>query len=239
MPESCPKRFARVSALVLALVTTAAATAAAETPYTPLDPSGVNGFDRAFMFRYSATQDHVADAGEVASFLVPATLAFAAPTSDWGEIALMYAGSTALALGSRFALKELVSRDRPYMYFDDPPADKIAEGDGNRSFPSGHAIVAFNGAAFTATVFAMKYPDSPYRWPVTAAAYTLATATAVLRVTGGSHFATDVAAGALIGSLTGFAVPFAYLKFREARGNADTGVNFAPLPSGFIVSIRY
>jgi membrane-associated phospholipid phosphatase len=235
MPESCPKRFALVSALVLAL----AATVAAETPYAPLDPSGINALDRAFMFRYSSTQDHVADAGEVASFLVPATFALAVPSSEWGEIALMYAGSTALALGSRFALKELVSRDRPYMYFDDPPADKIAEGDGTRSFPSGHAIVAFNGAAFTATVFAMKYPDSPCRWPVTAAAYTLATATAILRVTGGSHFVTDVAAGALIGSLTGFAVPFAYLKFRESRGSADTGVNFAPLPSGFIVSIQY
>lgn len=235
MHAPCPKRLI-LAALVLSVAT---ATAIAETAYVPLDPSGINAFDRAFMFSYSATQDKLADVGEVASFLVPATFALAAPTGDWGEVALMYAGSTALAFGSRFALKALISRDRPYLYFEDPPADAIAAGDGNRSFPSGHAIVAFNGAAFTATVFAMKYPDSPYRWPVTGAAYGFAAATAILRVTGGSHFVTDVAAGALIGSFTGFIVPFAYLKFRESRGGADTGVSFAPLPSGFSVSIRY
>mgnify|MGYP001567516494 CR=1 FL=1 len=111
MPELCPKRFAVVAAAVLALAVPFCASA--ETVFVPHDPVSVNAFDRAFMFPYSATQDRLGDVAQVASLLVPVAFAAVAPGDDWGELALLYAGSSALALGSRFALKELVTRERP------------------------------------------------------------------------------------------------------------------------------
>ena len=58
----------------------------------------------------------------------------------------------------------------------------------------------------------MKYPDSKWRVPVTVAAYALAGTTASLRIASGSHFSSDVLAGALIGSFSGFIVPFVSYK---------------------------
>lgn len=205
----------------------------------PLDRECVNAFDRPLMFSYSKTMDTVSDFSQYAAFLVPAAFLFAAPKDDYLGIGMMYAGSTALALGARYGLKAAFNRERPYMYFDNPPAALIASGDNLDSFPSGHVIMAFSGAAFTATLFAMKYPDSKWRFPVTVAAYALAGTTASLRISSGSHFATDVLAGALIGSFSGFIVPFVSYKagWVGASGGSNTdggsGLTVTPTSIGF------
>lgn len=82
--------------------------------------------------------------------------------------------------------------------------------------------MAFSSAAYTQTVFSLKYPDSPYRTAVTATTWALAATTAVLRVASGNHFVTDVLAGAAIGSVLGFAGPYlTHLIFRD-KENAPT-----------------
>lgn len=188
----------------------AAPTAAAPTAVAPAAlPSiaEVNGIDRLLMFSYSAPLDTASDYSQYAAFLSPALFALVAPPGEWLGIGAMYAGSAVLAYTTRTALKALIDRKRPYMYFDQPSAELIAKGDHVNSFPSGHAIMAFTGAGFTATVFCLRYPDSPYRLPVVAGAYGLATLTLGLRLGSGSHFISDVAAGAAIGSLFGVLVP--------------------------------
>jgi len=177
-------------------------------PSPALSQSDVNTIDRALMFSYSESLDGVSDYTQYAAFLSPAVFALAAPVEDWLGIGAMYAGSAVLSYAARTGLKAVVERNRPYMYFDNPPAALIAEGDHLDSFPSGHAIMAFTGAGYTATLFARRYPDSPYRWPAVAGAYALATATLALRIGSGSHFMTDVAAGAAIGTFFGFIVPY-------------------------------
>ncbi|HPM73311.1 MAG TPA: phosphatase PAP2 family protein [Spirochaetales bacterium] len=202
-------RAALAIVAALALTPNLAAQEATPLPAYPLDVSTVNAFDRPLMAPYDETLDTISDYSQYAAFLTPGVLALSAPVSDWFGLGAMYAGSALLSYTARTVLKAAIVRERPYLYFDGAPADAIAEGDHLDSFPSGHAIMAFAGAAFTATLYAERYPDAPERLPATIAAYALAALTVGLRVASGSHFASDVLAGAAIGSAFGFAVPFA------------------------------
>jgi undecaprenyl-diphosphatase len=94
------------------------------------------------------------------------------------------------------------------MYFEGAPREDIERGDYAASFFSGHTTMAFNGAVFASTVFCAYFPDSAWRLPVVAGSLSLAVATGVMRMAAGCHFFSDVLTGALIGSVTGFLVPF-------------------------------
>jgi membrane-associated phospholipid phosphatase len=193
-------------ALALLFLVLAGPLAAQET-VPALSSADVNALDQVLMFSYSEPLDTVSDYTQYVAFLAPAVFAFAAPVRDWLGIGAMYAGSAALSYAARVGLKAVVERNRPYMYFSNPPASLIEEGDHLDSFPSGHSIMAFTGAGYTATLFALRYPDSPYR-VAAAGAYALTAATVTLRIGSGSHFLTDVVAGAAIGTLFGFIVPY-------------------------------
>lgn len=197
----------------------------------PLDPALVNSFDRTMMFPFNAEIDFASEFTQYAAWLAPAAFMAVVPPAGWIEIGLLYAGSTALSFGSRTVLKAAVDRDRPYMYFDDPSAEGIESGDSGNSFPSGHTTMAFTGAAFAATLFALRYPRSPYRISVTAAAFALAGTTAALRIASGNHFMTDVLAGAAIGTLSGFIVPFVYSKVSDSSSDFVLSVS----PFGFSI----
>lgn len=191
----------------------------------PFDRDDVNPLDRPLMFGYSEGMDKVSDYTQYASFLMPAAFFAVAPTSSFLETGIMYAASSALALGSSTALKSAMERDRPYMYFDGAPQSEIDAGKSGESFPSRHCAMAFSGAAFVATLFAVKYPDSKFRVPVTTASYALAATTAALRIGSGSHFMTDVLAGAAIGTFSGFIVPFVAHKAGWIDGTDSDGAS--------------
>jgi undecaprenyl-diphosphatase len=176
----------------------------------PLSPAEVNPMDRVFLYPYSRGLDIASDITQYAAFASPAVFLFVVPESDYMETALMYAGSSLLAFGAGSLIKALVPRDRPYMYFDNPPARAAVEGD--ESFPSRHSCIAFSAAAFGSTLFALRYPNSPYRLPVTITSYALALATAALRVGSGNHFLSDVVAGALIGTVSGIVIPLIFAR---------------------------
>lgn len=217
MDSNIKRKPLSLGALVLALTILAPTGAWAQesvplpspTLATPMTLDTVNGFDRLVALPYSLELDVASDYTQYTAFLTPAVFGLAAPMEDWLGIGASYACSALLSFGARTGLKALVERPRPYCYYPDPPAGAVAEGDHLDSFPSGHSIMAFTGAGYTATMFALRYPDSPYRWPATVAAYVLAGATAGMRVGSGSHFMSDVLAGAAIGTLFGVGVPLA------------------------------
>lgn len=97
------------------------------------------------------------------------------------------------------ALKGLVGRERPF-------PDKLDEDD-TGSFPSGHATSAFA----VATVLSGRTERRWVRWTSFAAAGLIGTA----RVAGEKHYASDVAAGAVLGYATG------RLVLREHRREAE------------------
>ncbi|MFO7626865.1 MAG: phosphatase PAP2 family protein [Candidatus Fermentibacteraceae bacterium] len=198
----------------------------------PLDPSGVPFFDRWAMSRYSRELDDAGTVVQLAAMAVPAALAFT-DKGEWLTVGVMYAQSVLLTGGLKNTLKGLFDRNRPYMYAEDPPLEHIEDGDWLNSFPSGHTAYAFNGAVFTSVVFSEYFPDSPWRVPVMAGSLGAAVATGVLRVESGCHFFSDVLAGAVLGSLTGYLVPEIH------RNHCSSGVSVTPIPSGGMVTINF
>jgi len=200
----------------------------------PLDMSGVPTFDRAFMQPYSRSLEVGGTAFELASLLTPVLL-LAEPADEYLRFATMY-GETLL---TAYALKELgkhwFSRARPFLYYQDYPEEKIGEGDAYDSFPSGHATMAFAGAAFTSYVFATYHPDSVWKIPVTVASYSLAIATAAMRVASGNHFPSDVLTGALLGTLVGVGIPFLH---RSLASKQELTASVTPFGVAFRVALR-
>lgn len=104
-----------------------------------------------------------------------------------GLAASLFSGSIALVM------KEMVGRSRP-------PAHRgvfhFSPFSGSASFPSGHATQAFT----VASVIAAHYRDNPW---VDSAAYGVAALVGAARINHNAHFASDVLAGALIGTAVG------------------------------------
>ncbi len=175
-------------------------------PYYLSDKSEVNSFDSLFIRPYNKSLDF---AGTVASYMAIATTAslLVAPKEDYWKIGVVGLETLGSAFAIRSILKHSIDRERPYMYFSGAPTDKIADGDYLNSFPSGHTTLAFAAAGFTTFMFCHYYPNSKMKIPAICTSYALAVGTGILRMSSGNHFATDVLAGAAIGTACGFLVP--------------------------------
>jgi hypothetical protein len=73
--------------------------------------------------------------------------------------------------------------------------------DGQRSFPSGHAVAAFAAAAAVANETTTWWPN--WRWPIGAAMYGGAGMVGLSRMYNNDHWASDVIMGAAIGTFAG------------------------------------
>ncbi|MBR6235449.1 MAG: phosphatase PAP2 family protein [Spirochaetales bacterium] len=198
----------------------------------PLDPQEVNSFDRPFMAPYSKTLDNLSLVPAIAVALSPAVL-LTQPSSEYLTIGLMYIESFAITYGSKELIKFLVHRERPYMYDVNTPMSLVQDEEHNESFLSGHTALAFNGASFASYVFCKYNPDSKWKIPVIAASYSLAAATAAMRVASGCHFVTDVLAGAALGTVIGIAVPALHTLL------AKENVTVSASPFGLVFSKSY
>jgi len=89
---------------------------------------------------------------------------------------------------------------------------------GSQSFPSGHATQAFA----VASVIAADYPE----WWVQVVSYGAAGVVGLARIEQNAHFASDVVAGAIIGTVVGRAVVARHNK------SAQHGMTVAPLIDG-------
>lgn len=183
----------------------------------------VNALDRAFMHSYSRPRDTAADVLLLAAMASPAVLA-ATDKTEWLTCGVMYVETLLIANGIKEFAKLAVNRTRPYMYYDAAtfPDDDVESGDWANSFPSGHSTMAFAGATFASYAFCSYFPESPWRVPVVAGSYALACSVAALRLSSGNHFMTDVLAGAALGSLSGFLVP--WLHTLNVRHNVSVSV---------------
>ena len=116
-----------------------------------------------------------------------------------------------LAAGITNVIQKVVGRSRPYVSADTNSRDfKLGGGftDQNRtSFPSGHTTTAFALAAAVASESRTKWPDQWWSaWVIGPALYGGATVVGLSRLYHNKHWASDVALGALIGTLTGIKV---------------------------------
>jgi len=164
----------------------------------------------------------------IASALIPAGVLLNSALSSWagGDPSAFWAdGLVLLEVGLLAAdlnglSKDAVARRRPY-------ASELATGSGTRSFYSGHTSFAFSLAVGAGTLSTLRgYPSAPWVW---ASGMVLASGVAYLRVAGDAHWATDVIAGAAIGGLVGFAVPWF---FHRVPRNRLRGLEVVPSPGG-------
>jgi membrane-associated phospholipid phosphatase len=105
------------------------------------------------------------------------------------------------------ALKVTAGRARPRISPDNARNFNLFRGFGKddyESFPSGHATAAFAFASAISAETSHWWPGS--RWIVGPAVYGAATLTGVSRIYNNAHWASDVLAGAAIGTFTGIKV---------------------------------
>jgi membrane-associated phospholipid phosphatase len=103
--------------------------------------------------------------------------------------------------------KIAAGRERPFVHFRSASERDATHSNGDDlSFYSGHTSFAFALATSAGTVASMRrYRWAPVMW-VTGMA--LAATSGYLRIAADRHYATDVLAGAVVGSAIGFGVPY-------------------------------
>lgn len=189
-------------AAALAVIPRAAGLPHGTAPCAPCDPASLPGIDHAALHTFSGsagTASGVLLVGVVGLSGV-ASLESATPAQVRGHAAV-FANSLAWTLAATEWLKVLTHRSRPVLYT--PAASAAAsDPDSRRSFPSDHASLAF-AAASSYLVMAGR-EGLPHRTRNAVLLYAGALGVAVLRVSAGKHFPTDVAAGAALGSGIGW-----------------------------------
>ena len=171
-------------------------------PCAPCDPASLPGIDRAALHTFSgpaSTASSVLLVGLV-GFSGVASFDGATPAQKRGHAAV-FANSLSWTFAATEWLKVLAHRSRPVLYTAAAPT-AASQPDSRRSFPSGHASLAF--AAATSYVVMAGRERLPHRARNAVLLYTGAVGIAALRVAGGKHFPTDVAGGAVLGSGIGW-----------------------------------
>jgi len=168
----------------------------------PCDPASLPGVDRVALHTFSGS------AGTASSALLAGVIGFAGiasfqgatPAQRRGHVAV-FANSLAWTFAATDWVKVIVRRKRPVLY---TAGGTAAAGDPNsqRSFPSGHASVAFA----TATTYLMmaRRERLPHQTRNAILLYVGALGVSALRVSAGKHFPTDVLGGAVLGTGIGW-----------------------------------
>lgn len=153
---------------------------------------------------------------------LPATWAIGRLADDRGVADVGLHGSEAVlaAVVTTNVVKMLVGRARPAVDTDDPTnvgfLRGFTRGEEYRSFPSGHTTTAFAAASALTAETIRRHPDA--RWAAGVPLYAAATLVGWSRMYDNRHWASDVVAGAGIGTIAGAAV----VRFHHARPDNRT-----------------
>jgi membrane-associated phospholipid phosphatase len=153
--------------------------------------------------------DSIEKAGEVLTFLLPATAAGLTIGLKDTEGMLQFGESAALALGISYGLKYTINETRP--------------NGKDHSFPSNHASLSFASAEFM---------RKRYGWEYGIPAYVAATFVGYSRVESKQHYTHDVIAGAVIG------IGSSYL-FTQPYKGWQIGLDIDPEYYGILLSCRW
>jgi membrane-associated phospholipid phosphatase len=187
---------------------------------TALTPDNINRFDRSATNNWSPSADKWSSIIVTSAMISPLAFVFNDKTrDDFIVLGVMYGESMLITTGLTRTTKNIVQRKRPFTYNPDAPYKDKKEKDAVLSFYSGHTANAFNSAVFVSTVFSDYYPQSQWRYAVWGTSLLAASATGYLRYYAGKHYPTDIIAGAIIGSITGWGIP-------ALHRNRDENISF-------------
>ena len=175
----------------------------------PCDPGGLNFIDRGSVGNRNHTANIVSD--------VSVALAIAAPPildlldiglgRAFGEDFVVFAETMMVNSTLEQVVNFATARPRPRTYANDPAYLTVA--DGYLSFYSGHAAYGFAALSVASATVRLRYGEQVWPWVVTGV---VGGSIAVERVLAGSHFPTDVAAGALVGTALGIGIPWLHAR---------------------------
>jgi hypothetical protein len=126
----------------------------------------------------------------------------------------------------KWVLKRAFGRERP---FESDGETHFHFGSSHDSFPSGHATEAFS----VASVIAMRSKG----WVLPTAAYAAATLVCFDRVNDRVHFASDVVAGAVLGTAIGRVIVARHRRAQEPKPDAEFDV--VPIPGGLAARLTF
>ena len=179
-----------------------------DTEIASLSKNNINRFDRPAADNWSRTGDKWSGITLASVMISPAAFLLNDKTrDDFIVLGVMYGESLLITNGLNMTTKDIVQRKRPFTYNPDVSSKDKKEKDAVLSFYSGHTANAFNSALFVSTVFSDYYPQSQWRYAVWGTTLLAASATGYLRYYSGKHYPTDIIAGAVIGSITGWGIP--------------------------------
>lgn len=177
-----------------------------------LNVNDINAIDRGLVRFYRNQSLHVASV-TLASWInglpiiVPLALVewrdLRSDFNIWFTYGVMYVQAFVFKRTIRGAMGRMVGRPRPHHYLDGFIEGPISVN----SFPSGTTAAAFMPATFLSVTFSAEFPDSQWRIPIIVGSHTLAALAGAGRIIAGTHFLTDVLAGAAIGSFIGWLIP--------------------------------
>jgi membrane-associated phospholipid phosphatase len=171
------------------------------------DPMTVNVFDRPFAGLYSRRWQTVGDIATGSTLvLVPLPLIFDEGARHGLQDVLVAGEAVLLTSGLEAIVNYAVKRPRPRLYGDEAPLDERDDGNAGRSFFSGHVGNCVAATAAT-TITLRRLHRTKLAWAVFALGVAGSTLVGVARVAAGSHFPSDVVAGAAVGASFGIALP--------------------------------
>jgi len=186
---------------------------------------------------WSNTQAADVTSGVLANFVIPASMVgyLLLSANASGDVTaglvdvLLVAEAVALTEVLTQGVKVLAGRQRPWAYFGPNPG--TGGPTANTSFWSGHTSFAFSTVAATFTVASLRaYPGA---WILGTAGFAAAAFVGYLRMAADAHYFTDVLAGAAVGGLVGFAVPYL---FHGRKDPSEPGA-IRPAPGGIAVTL--
>lgn len=191
-----------VSAGVAALIPEATKLPKAAPSCAPCDPASLPGIDRVALRTFSGSAGTASTAllAGVVGLAGIASFQGATPAQRRGHVAV-FANSLAWTFAATDWVKVIVRRKRPVLYTAGATA-AAHDPNSQRSFPSGHASVAF--AAATTYLMMARRERLPHQTRNAVLLYVGALGVSSLRVSAGKHFPTDVLGGAVLGSAIGW-----------------------------------
>jgi membrane-associated phospholipid phosphatase len=193
------------------------------------DPDTVNFIDRPAAGLYSTAWGNLGDIATVGVLAtMPLMLVLGEGPANGINDLVVVGEATLLASATQVLVSFATARPRPWLYGDEAPASKHADGHAARSFFSGHTAtcVAATLTTFT-TLRRVRRPE--LAWTSLGLGLAGSTFMGVARVGAGSHWPTDVAAGAAVGVGFGLLLPAVHARSSSPDMDAAPRVHFAPV----------
>lgn len=140
----------------------------------------------------------------------------------WDDL-VIYGEVVVFATAASYYSKTLRVHPRPLVFSDDAPLSDRRSGDSHSAFFSVHTTGAFAAATWLGTTFQMEHPESAWIPWVWAGGLGLASGVGAMRILSGQHYPTDVLAGAVVGSVIGFGIPWLHAKPHGPRDHKAPG----------------